>query len=400
MRTIYLVIFSLFSSFSILTQVQAAERSLHAYYFWLPGCPACQVASENYHKALSDYAIPVSDINIKENPRLGRKYCVNSVPALVLTSSGKFIAIHVGADEVKGVKKFLSRSLGKPAVSDCSHAKNNPVVSGDNLNNPGQSDNDISETGQNHRTNNLPLVASASVLAVAGGALLLKKIIAKPHSKDSLVPSPVDGKMVSPAQAKHKQEMLNQGYIYNPRSQGFEYKPEKVEQIKVGQSLLSKQFEAEKELRHAKNEAKQKAFKDKLRKEDIKGEQWLEGRRYQRAMNRVNEMNTLSAVGRVIETGADITIDALSKVEPGGEVIKEIYEKAKEINTVTQEVIDKGGKKGVISGIKKVFGGRIRSKIASKVRKGIIGEGTTLKGKFVDAATDKAIDKGIEKRDE
>ncbi len=354
-----------------------AENNLKLVHFSSNNCRPCQGAWEIVQKVAGEYALPAVKYDIHNRADLAKKYQVGGTPTTVLTNNNQYVNKIEGVTDEAGLKSFLNRSLGMKPIGKTEEATNQQMTGADETEKQSSATNKTSSA----------VATGIAVLGIGGTALALKNKFGRPK----LVPSPIDGKLVNPKQAQHEQTMLDQGYVYNPASQGFEYKPEKVENLKTKPSMLSQEIEHEKQLRHAKHQAETRKRQQARRKQDIKLDMEYEQRSYQRHMARAKEMETLGKVAEGVEITADVAVDSLAKMTgPAGEAVKEAYDLAKDGVTLASE--------GLVEGTKSILAGKVRGKIVKKIKP--LKKAVTTAGKVTEAAQDKVLDESIKRATE
>jgi thioredoxin 1 len=98
--------------------VQFVEKTEKPFFidFYTPMCGACQQI-EPYLDDLANYYGETATIcrcNVRENPKLGKKYQISSVPlCLVVGNDKKVKSVEVGAKESSRYFEMIDEALGK-----------------------------------------------------------------------------------------------------------------------------------------------------------------------------------------------------------------------------------------------------------------------------------------------
>ncbi len=170
------------------------------------------------------------------------------------------------------------------------------------------------------------LAESAVITAAIGaalGAALIVMLRGLPPKPPELTRSPISGRMVNEDELLHEQSLVEQGFVYNPKKEGFDYVPQAEKTFTPVRSAL--QPDLEKITADAKTRRQAIAWKAKT---NIRAAYEEDMQRYQidyhMAMAEAAHWNRALVIYTLVEKGADIAIDTLAVI-PGGKVIKEVY---------------------------------------------------------------------------
>jgi|GEM_PF-5962100 len=355
------ILLGVFFSIFIPQQTKANSDQLKILHFSSTSCKPCIGQAELVQKVAEKRGISISLLQYQNNLDLAKKYNVQGTPSVVLLKNGQFVAILPGLIDEKLLNQFLNKNEFKSVSVD---DQTDDIQSND------ISQQNIDKTQGNNKTN-IPLVAgiATATIAAVGTTIIIQKKLLKTTNTSGLVSSPADGSMVSPKQAQYEQSLLNQGFVYNPAKDGFDYVPKKVVPDTTSDSLLSKQV---KKMR-ADNKNKKRFLDDAIKKvhqqrvdnihEDIEFEQ----KQYKRHIKRAQLMDTLSKGAQMVEKAADVGVDALSEATgPVGKSIKTTYETAKDDVAIADRTVAKG-KDGFFSATKDVLLNKARGKVLDKL---------------------------------
>ncbi|TAK12205.1 MAG: hypothetical protein EPO32_09650 [Anaerolineae bacterium] len=253
------------------------------------------------------------------------------------------------------------------------------------------------------------LGAVVGTAVVQGGANMMRKTL-----QPALVPSPVDGKLVTPKQAAFEQGKLDQGWRYNPVSGGFDYVPEAEKKFELKSNIVAgqvAQVHAQADQRKAAIQQKVQASRQKYT-DSVRAEMDRHQQSYQQHMQTAERNDRYSSVAGLVETAADIGVDALAECTgPVGKSVKYTYGRVKDAIQYANDVYDHG----FVAGSAKFAASKAyeagRNKGLSKVPKPKFGSGKDTVRYFnvgpntlarevtprvVDAMGNSAVDKGAE----
>lgn len=369
------------------TVIYAQSTQEEILHFSSTSCQACAGQPELVQKIAEEHGIQIRLLQAEDNPELVQQYGVVSLPALILLRDNQEIGRLDGTTSIEGLENFLASSENTAPLPDIS----SPAISTVDT-----------VPGEKTSSSNLPVVIGAAVLAAAAAGVAINKFKkGTPKSakgSDNLVTSPADGSMVSPAQAKNEQQLLNQGYVYNAQKDGFDYVPKAVAQNVAQESIISK--DVKKMRAKAKN---RKGFLDdeikkvhEQRVDNIRGDMEFEQKQYRRHIKRAETMDTLSKGAQVVGEVADVSIDVLAEATgPAGQSIKKGYEAAKDVVSVADHVATEGAK-GLVTSAKEMAGSKARGKLMSKMHIPKSKAGSKVLRHAQDSVTEKVVDKSIE----
>ena len=82
--------------------------------FWAPWCGPCRVVSPAVERLASDFAgkVKVVKINIDDQPQLGERFVVRSIPTLILFERGREKDRIVGARPAAALRSWIEQKLG------------------------------------------------------------------------------------------------------------------------------------------------------------------------------------------------------------------------------------------------------------------------------------------------
>ena len=85
--------------------------------FWAPWCGPCRMVSPAVEKLAADFAgrIKVVKINTDQEPGLGERFGVRSIPTLILFEKGREQDRIVGARPAPELRSWVGSRLGTPA---------------------------------------------------------------------------------------------------------------------------------------------------------------------------------------------------------------------------------------------------------------------------------------------
>jgi len=399
LRSVVFVL-SLFFFVSLTHGVRASSTDEKILHFSSASCDACVNQPELVQEIANEHGIKVVLLTAEDNKDLMQKYGVNSIPSLVLLRDDQVLGKLNGRITTDQLEKFIENSESV-IPSDKQQTDNNLTSNNSN-------DSEISNTTNGSKIHS-PLIVATAALVLATTAISTIVIVKKRHKTGSasdsnnLVISPADGTMVSKRQAQHEQALLDQGFVYNPTRDGFDYKSKQEKQNKVSDSILSKEIK----IMRAQNKGKKGFLDNEIKKihqeriDNIRGDIKFERKQYKRFIKRAETMDKFSKGAQLVEDAADIGIDALSEVTgPAGKSIKKTYEIAKNAVTVADRTATEGVD-GFVSATNEVLKDRARGKVLDKINihkcKSKNKAIRYFKNKVVNDSVDSALKENIQK---
>jgi hypothetical protein len=151
------------------------------------------------------------------------------------------------------------------------------------------------------------------------------------------VPSPIDGRLVSPDEANWQNQQIARGGVWDGSRGGF-FVPEKTQ----GESIISRLVREDREARALQPKPFQDVI-DRLHNERVEGMQQIIDRRqenYQAYMKQVSFIERAKDAVSAVKAGADLGMEVMAWAIPGGKNIKSVYDhvtKTIEMVTLIQE---------------------------------------------------------------
>ncbi|HKW71274.1 MAG TPA: thioredoxin [Candidatus Dormibacteraeota bacterium] len=82
--------------------------------FWAPWCGPCRMVSPAVEKMASEFAgkMKVAKVNTDEQPELGRRFGVRSIPTLIVFEAGREKSRSIGARSASELRGWVEENLG------------------------------------------------------------------------------------------------------------------------------------------------------------------------------------------------------------------------------------------------------------------------------------------------
>ncbi len=85
--------------------------------FWAPWCGPCKIMAPAFEQAaqqLEPY-VRLGKLNTENEPALGGRYNIRSIPTLALFKGGKLVAQQAGATNLQGIIQWVNANLRQSA---------------------------------------------------------------------------------------------------------------------------------------------------------------------------------------------------------------------------------------------------------------------------------------------
>jgi thioredoxin 1 len=82
--------------------------------FWAPWCGPCQQQLpilEGLSNLMADQPVKIGKVNVDENPELGQKYGVMSIPTLLIIKGGEVVETLIGVQQEGTLKEKLEAHM-------------------------------------------------------------------------------------------------------------------------------------------------------------------------------------------------------------------------------------------------------------------------------------------------
>jgi len=82
--------------------------------FWAPWCGPCKMMAPAFEQAAAEFATQavLAKLNTEDEPEIGTRYAVRSIPTLIVFKQGQEVARQSGAMDLGNLKRFIENNLG------------------------------------------------------------------------------------------------------------------------------------------------------------------------------------------------------------------------------------------------------------------------------------------------